>query len=50
MQDAQQIPGADTHPRWRTGRLVKVVMWSLLVLVTMSLGWLGLQLFLASVV
>ncbi len=50
MQDAHQILGADSHPPWRIGRLVKVVVWSLLVLVTMSLGWLGLQLFLASVV
>lgn len=50
MQDSQRVPGADTNPPWRASRLVKVVVLSLLVLVAMSLGWLGLQLFLASVV
>jgi hypothetical protein len=50
MHDSQRVPGAATGRRWRSGRLVKIVVSFLLVLVVMSLGWLGLQLFLASVV
>ncbi len=50
MHDTQQIPGADIQPPPPTGRVVKIVGSSLLVLVALSLGWLALQLFLASVV
>lgn len=50
MHDSIRVSAADTHPRSHTSRTVKVAVSSLLVLVTMALGWLALQLFLASVV
>jgi hypothetical protein len=46
----RRIPGADIHPHSHAGRLVKIVVASLLVLVAAWLGWAGFQLFLASVV
>ena len=50
MNHSQRVPGAHNQPYWLASRLVRVVLWSLLVLVAVSLGWLGFQLFLASVV
>ena len=50
MHDTQRFPDAETQIHLRTGRLVKVAVSSLLVLVAVALGWLGFHLFLASVV
>ena len=49
MHDSQRIPDAHTKRHWRV-RLAKIVVSSVLVLFAMSLGWLGFQLFMASVV
>ena len=50
MRDSQSFPDAETQTHWQTGVVLKVAVSSLLVLVAMSLGWLGIHLFPASVV
>lgn len=50
MHESRRIPGADIRPPSHSGRFVKIVVASLLVLVAVLLGWIGFELFLASVV
>ena len=49
MQGWRHNRRPDTHSDWGTSRLAKIVLASLLIAAAVSLCWLGLRLFLASV-
>ena len=50
MHNLQRFAAAQTLTHRHTGRLLKVIISFLMVIVTVALGWLGFHLFLAAVV